>query len=445
VFSNLSQKLLSVFDSLRKRGVLTEEILDATMREIRISLLEADVAISVVKTFISNLREKLVGQKAIKSTTPEQTIVKAVYDEIVQLLGEESDSLAIVQKKALLVVGLQGTGKTTTVAKLAKYLKEKCGKKILTVSLDTYRPAAIDQLQKLSKNHGIDFFDDIILEKDTPISIAQKASKLHKEYSMIIYDTAGRLHVDTKMMQEIVQIKEIVSPDEILLVIDSLMGQDALNTAQSFHNDLNITGLILTRIDGDGRGGSALSAKSITNCQIKFICSGEKINDIESFHPDRIASRILDKGDIVGFVEKALSEEDISDFQGTQSGKNFNLNEMEKYLKQMTKLGGLGGFLKFLPGGGRIQSMLQEAEISGKTLDRQIAIIRSMTKAERQDPKILNASRRRRIASGCAQSVADVNRLIKQFEQVKTMMTKLSNDPGSIKKLSRNLPQNWSK
>ncbi|MDR1476004.1 MAG: signal recognition particle protein [Holosporales bacterium] len=441
MFANLSQKLISVFDSLRKRGVLTEEILDTTIREIRISLLEADVALSVTKTFTANLKERLVGQKAIKSTTPEQTIVKAVYDEIVNLLGDSSDSLAVAHKKSILVAGLQGTGKTTTTAKLANLLKMKFGKNVLTVSLDTYRPAAIDQLQKLSQKNGIDFFDDLDLEKDTPISIAKKVSNSQnkKKYDTIIYDTAGRLHIDAEMMNEIGQIKKIVEPDEILLVIDSMMGQDAVNTARAFHEELAVTGLILTRIDGDSRGGAALSAKFVTNCQIKFICTGEKIGDIDVFHPDRIASKILDKGDILSFVEKAMNEETLSEIQDIPTGKNFDLNGMEKYLKQMEKLGGIGGFLKFLPGINKLKEQLQQANISDKTLARQIAIIRSMTKLERKDPKLLNASRRRRIAAGCAQPVSEVNKLLKQFDQIKTMMSKLATNPDIMRKMTGSL------
>ncbi|MDR2598117.1 MAG: signal recognition particle protein, partial [Holosporales bacterium] len=270
---------------------------------------------------------------------------------------------------------------------------------------------------------------------DTPVSIAKKASKLSSKYDVTIYDTAGRLHVDTEMMNEVKQINGIVEPDEILLVIDSMMGQDAINTAKTFHEELNLSGLILTRVDGDSRGGAALSAKYVTNCQIKFICTGEKIDDIDVFHPDRIASRILDKGDVLSFVEKAMNEETLSEIQDIPTGKKFDLNGMEKYLKQMEKLGGLGGFLKFLPGINKIKEQLQQANISDKMLARQIAIIRSMTKLERRDPKILNASRRRRIAAGCAQPVSEVNRLIKQFDQIKMMMSKLSNNPGIMQKM----------
>ncbi|MDR1034677.1 MAG: signal recognition particle protein [Holosporales bacterium] len=435
MFANLSQKLISVFDSLRRRGVLTEEIVDNAIREIRVSLLEADVALSVTKAFTENLRNRLIGQQAIKSTTPEQTIVKAVYDEIVSLLGDSSDTQVFSKRKSILIVGLQGTGKTTTTSKLANLLKVRFRKSILTVSLDTYRPAAIEQLQKLSQKCGLDFFEDIDSDKDTPVSIAKKAFNLRNKYDAIIYDTAGRLHIDEEMMDEIVQIKQIVNPDEILLVIDSMMGQDAINTAKTFHKELSLTGLILTRVDGDSRGGAALSAKFVTNCQIKFMCTGEKVGDIDIFYPDRIASRILDKGDVLSFVEKAMNDETLSEIQDVPTGKKFDLNGMEKYLKQMEKLGGISGFLEFLPGIKRVKEQLQQANISDKMISRQIAIIRSMTKLERKDPKILNSSRRRRIAAGCAQSISEVNKLLKQFDQIKSVMSKLSGNPGLMQKM----------
>lgn len=433
MFSNLSKKLVSIMDSIRKRGVLTEEIIDSTIREIRVSLLEADVALSVVKSFSSNLKEKLIGQKVINSVTPEQTIIKVVYDELVNLLGESGDILDFKRRK-IIMVGLQGTGKTTTSAKLANLLKTKFKRKVLLVSLDTYRPAAIEQLKILAKNNEIDFFDDIDSD-DTPTDIAQKAIKIQNEYDVVIYDTAGRLYIDDSMMSEISELKKMISPDETFLVIDSMMGQDAINTAKAFRDSMDLTGLILTRVDGDARGGAALSAKSVTNSQIKYICTGEKVSDIEQFHPDRIASRILDKGDVLSLVEKAMDADIIEDVKNVATGKNFDLNGMEQYLKQLEKIGGIGGFLKFIPGIGKIKEQLKEANITDKSVARQIAIIRSMTKNERKDPKILNASRRRRIAAGCAQEVSDVNRLIKQFEQVKTMMTKFQN-PGMMQSLA---------
>ena len=431
MFANLSQKLVSIFDNIRKRGILTEEIIDSTIREIRVSLLEADVALSVVRSFTCSLKEKLKDQKVIESITPEQTIIKIVYDELVSLLGESGDILDH-KKRSILMVGLQGTGKTTTSAKLANLLKNKFKRKCLLVSLDTYRPAAIEQLQKLASQNGIDFFNDFDIQKDDPISIAKKANIASKNYDVVIYDTAGRLYIDSEMMSEIETIKSITNPDETFLVIDSMMGQDAINTAKTFHDSVNLTGLILTRIDGDARGGAALSAKSVTNCQIKYICTGEKINDIEQFHPDRIASKILDKGDVLSLVEKAMDENVMSEVSDIKIGKDFDLSGMEKYLKQLEKIGGIGGFLKFIPGIGKIKEQLKDANINDKTVAKQIAIIKSMTPLERKDPKILNASRRRRLALGCGQEVSEVNRLIKQFEGVKNMMTKFASNPGMM-------------
>ncbi|MDR0695372.1 MAG: signal recognition particle protein [Holosporales bacterium] len=428
MFASFSKKLLSAIAKVGKRGILTEEVIDETIREIRIALLEADVALSVVKTFVSDIKQKLTGQKVISSITPEQTIIKIVHDELVNLLGSDpaaSDGHQkrneIMRSRVLLMVGLQGTGKTTTTAKLANLLKMKQNRKVLMVSLDTYRPAAIEQLQKLAKANGIDFFDDIEIGKDTPQTIAMKAARV-TGYDTVIYDTAGRLHIDERLMTEVVEIKEIIRPDAILLVVDSMMGQDAVNTAKYFNEAMGLTGLILTRVDGDAKGGAALSVKSVTGCPIKYICVGEKIDDIEQFYPDRIASRILDKGDVMGLIEKAMDIGTMAEVQNVPVGKGFDLNGMEQYLNQLEKIGGISGFLKFIPGIGKIKENLAAANVSEKTIARQLAIIRSMTKHERKAPDILNASRRRRIAAGSGQQVADVNRLVNQFKQVKTMM-----------------------
>lgn len=432
MFANLSQKLTKIIDNLRNRGVLTEEIVDKTIREIRVSLLEADVALSVVKVFSQQLKEKLIGKNVINTTTPEQTIIKAVYDELINILGNPDDAKDYKSGK-ILMLGLQGTGKTTTSAKLANLIQSKSKKNVLLVSLDTYRPAAIDQLRILAKNNNIDFFDNFNSD-DTPISIARKAMDICDKYDVTIFDTAGRLYLDDSMMEEVAELKTIINPEDSYLVIDSMMGQDAVNTAKTFNESLQLTGLILTRVDGDSKGGAALSAKYITNCSIKYICAGEKISDIEIFHPDRIASRILDRGDVLTLVEKAMNSNITDEIKEVQLGKDFDLNGMEKYLRQLEKIGGINGFLKFIPGIRRIKDQLKEANISDKTIARQIAIIRSMTIEERKDPKILNASRRRRIAVGCAQEVSDVNKLIKQFDQVKTMMTKFQN-PGMMQSI----------
>lgn len=432
MFENLSQKLTKIFDSLKNRGILTEEIINTTIREVRVSLLEADVALSVVKSFSQSLKEKLLGKSVINTTTPEQTIIKIVYDELVNILGNPDDVKEYKSGK-ILMLGFQGTGKTTTSAKLANLISTKNKKKVLLVSLDTYRPAAIEQLRILAKNHNIDFFNNFNSD-DNPLSIAQKAMKICDKYDVTIFDTAGRIYLDEFMMQEVFELKSIINPDDSYLVVDSMMGQDAVNTAKIFNESFQLTGLILTRIDGDSKGGAALSVKYITNCPIKYICSGEKISDIEIFHPDRIASRILDRGDVLTLVEKALDSNVTDEIKEVHIGKDFDLNGMEKYLKQLEKIGGISGFLRFIPGMGKIKDQLKEANISDKTIARQIAIIRSMTLEEKKNPKILNASRRRRIAAGCAQEVSEVNKLIKQFDQVKTMMTKFQN-PGMMQSM----------
>ena len=428
MFDGLSKKLSSIIANIKGRGVLTSAIIESTIREIRISLLEADVALSVVKSITTNLKEKLQNQKIIDSITPEQTIIKIVYDELVLLLGHKEIDNNPIEKRngAVLLAGLQGTGKTTTAAKLAFLLKNKWHRKVLLVSTDTARPAAIEQLQKLAQKNNIDFFHDIN-PTDTPISIAKKAHLLQKEYEIIIYDTAGRLHIDSALMQELVEIKNITSPRETILIVDSMMGQDAINTAKAFHENLDLTSLILTRVDGDSKGGAALSAKSITNCQIKYICCGEGINDIEEFHPERIASRILDKGDILTLIENAMDKNIADEVKDIKIGKDFDLAGMEKYLKQIEKIGGMKGILKFMPNAGKIKEKLDEANVSNKTIARQIAIIRSMTPNERANPKILNASRKKRIALGSAHQVSEINTLLKQFEQIKNMMTKFNN------------------
>jgi signal recognition particle subunit SRP54 len=423
MFSGLSQKLLSIFDSIRKRGILTEEVLDKTLQEVKVALIEADVSLIVVKEFIANLKEKLNGQKVTTKLQPDQLIVKAVYDEIVLLLGGEQPDCDLNRKKSILMSGLQGSGKTTTAAKLAYLLKTKFKRGILLVSLDTYRPAAIEQLQKLATQNGISFFDDIDVSVDTPVSIARKASQLCHSYDSIIYDTAGRTQIDKEMMHELSEVKKVVNTDETLLVIDSMLGQDSVNVARAFNEEIGVDGLVLTRVDGDSRGGSALSAKFVTNCQIKYMCTGETINDISVFYPDRIASRILDKGDILGLVEKAMDDGAEIDIQNVQ---DFNLESMSVYLKQVEKIGGLGGILKFIPGMGKLKELAGNIKHSEKMISKQRAIIQSMTVGERRDPNILNASRRRRIAAGCGQAVSDVNVLIKQFEQMKIMMKKMN-------------------
>lgn len=423
MFSNLSGKLVSIISKIGKRGILTEGIVNSTIEEISETLLESDVALSVVKDFSAKLKAKLIGQKVMNSITPEQTVVKAVHDELTALLGN-SDKTSNFRRGKIFVLGLQGTGKTTTSAKLANIFKIKLNRKVLLVSLDTYRPAAIAQLRILAQNNSIDFFDDFLLT-DTPLDIAKKSLEIQNRYDVTIYDTAGRSHIDEHMMDEITLLKKLIEPNESLLVVDSMMGQGSVNTAKSFNDAVQLTGLIMTRTDGDAKGGAILSAKYVTNCQIKYLCTGEKISDIEEFYPERIASRILDQGDLLSLIEKTRAVEWSS--LEKRVGKKFDLNSMEEYLLQLSKIGGLSGMLKFMPGMQKIKARLQNPVFSDKILQRQIAIIRSMTKEERCDPSILNASRRRRIASGCAMEVMEVNSLVKNFERLRHVMTKQLN------------------
>jgi signal recognition particle subunit SRP54 len=430
MFSSLSQKLLSIFDSVRNRGILTDATLEKTLQEVKIALIDADVSLVVVKEFIANLKDKLSGQKVTTKISPDKFIIKAVNDEIVSLLGGEQVDCDLSGKKSILMCGLQGAGKTTTSAKLAYLLKTKFKKDVLLVSLDTYRPAAIEQLQKLASQNGLQFFDDLCISTDNPVSIAVRAANLRNRFDSIIYDTAGRTQIDKEMMLELSEIKNATCTDEAILVIDSMLGQDSVNVARSFNDEIGLNGLILTRVDGDPRGGSALSAKFITNCQIKYMCTGEAINDISAFHPDRIASRILDKGDILGLIEKTSDEDIAIDMPNAQ---DFDLDKMFAYFKQVEKIGGLGGLLKFIPGMGKLKEMAGSIKHNEKLITRQKAIIQSMNVRERKDPSILNASRRRRIATGCGQTVSDVNVLIKQFEQMKIMMKKMNNKNAAIK------------
>jgi signal recognition particle subunit SRP54 len=426
VFSELSKKLASVFGGLRSRGILTPEVIDNVIRGIRVSMLDADVALPVVREVTNLLREKLNGQEVIKSTSPEQTINKHLYDEIVRLLGIHDPGEG-VKNGTMLMCGLQGSGKTTTSAKLANLFAKKHSKSTLLVSLDTTRAAAVDQLRMLASANNLCFFDDF-KEADGPITIAKKAMKVSSKFDITIFDTAGRMYVNDSLMEELIAVRDVVKPRETFLVIDSMMGQDALKSAISFNDNVNLTGLIMTRIDGDNRGGACLSARSVTNCQIRYICTGEKVNDIEAFLPERVASRILGNGDIVSFVEKMAEQNANIEISNS---KDFDMDGMEKHLQQIRKMGGISGFLKYIPGLGKIKEKLSDANIDERIIDRQVAIIKSMTKKERRNPTILNASRRRRIAAGAGMQVSDVNRLIKQYDTLKEMMKKMEKASGS--------------
>jgi signal recognition particle subunit SRP54 len=430
MFQSLSKRLTGVLDKLRGRGALTEADVTAALREVRIALLEADVALPVVKQFIEGVREKAIGQDVIKSVTPGQMVVKIVHDHLVSMLGETTEdiNLAASPPAVVLMVGLQGSGKTTSTGKVAKYLKEKLGKKVLMASLDVYRPAAQLQLETLGKQLSVETLP--IVSGEMPLHITERALKAAKEQGMdvLLLDTAGRLHIDQELMAEIVAVRHLSKPIETFLVADAMTGQDAVTIAREFNEQVGVTGIILTRLDGDARGGAALSMRSVTGCPIKFLGVGEKLDQLEPFHPDRIAGRILDMGDIVGLVERAaeLVDQAEADRLALKIQKGlFDLNDMEKQLESMLKMGGLGGIMTLLPGVGKVKDKMDEMGIDDSLLKRQIAIIRSMTKKERRDPKILNGSRRKRIAAGSGTQVYEVNRLLKQFEQMRDMMKRL--------------------
>lgn len=428
-FESLSERLQESLKKMRGQATLTEENMDEMLREIRLALLEADVNFQVVKEFIANTKQKALGQDVLGSLKPGQVVVKIVHDELVDLLGTEVSEIDFSKKPTvIMMVGLQGSGKTTTSGKIAKLLTKKYSKKPLLVAADIYRPAAVDQLKTLGQQLDVPVF-----EKGTDVSaeeIVREALEFGRNAGndVIIIDTAGRLHIDEPLMQELQNIKDIANPSEILLVVDALTGQDIVNVASSFNEHLSITGAVLTKLDGDSRGGGALSVRHITHVPIKFIGTGEKLDAIDLFYPDRMADRILGMGDVVSLVEKVQDvydeKETMKTFNRMQQG-TFGLDDMLEQMHQMRKLGPLSGILKMIPGMPKIPQINDED--TEKKLKETEAIIYSMTKEERRDPSILNAKRKERIAKGCGRSVADVNKLIKQFEQSKLMMKQLGN------------------
>lgn len=430
MFQSLSTKLTGIFDKLRGRGALTEADVTAVLREIRIALLEADVALPVVKQFIEGVREKAIGQEVIRSISPGQMVVKIVNDHLIEVLGgtAEALNLSMVPPAVVLMVGLQGSGKTTSTGKLAKYIVEKNNKKVMMASLDVYRPAAREQLATLGEQLSISTLP--IVDQEKPLEITQRALKTAREQGIdvLLLDTAGRLHIDDELMTEVQDVKALSNPIETFLVADAMTGQDAVTIAREFNEKVGVTGIILTRLDGDARGGAALSMRSVTGCPIKFMGIGEKLHQLEVFHPERIAGRILGMGDIVSLVEKAatvVDEEEAGKIvEKIQQGK-FNLNDMKKQLESMIKMGGFGGVMNMLPGAAKIQKKLDALGVDDRDIKRQIAMIQSMTKGERRDPNILNGSRRRRIATGAGVNVADLNRLIKQYETMKVAMKRM--------------------
>ncbi|MAU40913.1 MAG: signal recognition particle protein [Kordiimonas sp.] len=430
MFDSLSNKLGDIFDQLKRRGSLNEADVNTAMREVRVALLEADVALPVVKDFIEKVKSRAVGQDVLRSVTPGQMVIKIVNDQLVEMLGGDSQDidLAAVAPVPVLMVGLQGSGKTTSTAKIAKRLQEKERKKVLMASLDTRRPAAQEQLQILGEQAGIATLP--IVAGQMPVDIAKRAMTAAKlqGYDVVMLDTAGRLHVDQALMAEIIAVRDVAKPHETLLVADSLTGQDAVNVAQQFNEQVGITGVVLTRMDGDGRGGAALSMRAVTGKPIKLAGMGEKLDQIEAFHPERVASRILGMGDVVSLVEKAaesIEQEDAEKLVKKLQKGQFDFDDLLSQLQQMKKLGGMSGVLGMLPGLGKMQKQLAQANIDESLLKRQEAIIRSMTTKERKMPKLMNASRKKRIAAGSGCTIQDVNRLLKQHKQMATMMKKM--------------------
>ena len=447
MFENLSDRLNGIVNNLRGRGRLSEENIQEALSDVRIALLEADVALPVVKEFTQSIKEKAVGQDVITGINPGQAFIKIVHDELVQLLGNENDSLNLKTQSpaVILMAGLQGSGKTTSVAKLAKLLKERENKSVMVTSADIYRPAAIDQLKTLAAEVNVSFYPSDTSQ--SPIKIAQEALNAAKkaQSDVVIIDTAGRLHIDNQMMDEIQAIHAAVNPIETLFVVDSMTGQDAANTAKAFNDHLALTGVILTKTDGDARGGAALSIRQITGKPIKFLGTGEKIEALEPFYPDRLASRILGMGDVLSLVEEAERKLDEKDQKRSEKlakklkkGLGFDLEDFRDQLLQMNKLGGLSGLLDKMPGIGMIPKAAKE-QMSNMSFGPWIAIINSMTFRERRFPHIIKGSHKRRIAQGSGTEIQEVNKLLKQFTKMQKMSKKIAK-PGAMKKMMRNMP-----
>ena len=429
MFESLTDKLTAVLNKITSRGVLSEDDINATMREIRIALLEADVALPVVKEFIAHVKEQALGEKVVRSIRPGQMVVKIVHDELLKLLGEGDTSLNFkaVPPVSILMLGLQGSGKTTTSAKLGKRLAKQ-GKKVLLASLDVYRPAAQEQLAQLARQIG--GFSLPIVKGEKPSAITRRALDYAKKggFDVIILDSAGRLHIDNQLMEEVIEVKKIANPTEVLLVADAMIGQDACNVAKEFQERVGVTGLVLTRIDGSSRAGAALSMKMVAGVPIKFLGTGEKVDEFEEFHADRLAGRILGQGDVVSLVEKAMENVDRAETEklAAQMMKGrFDLNMMLSQLKQVQKLGSLGGIIGMIPGLSKFKNQIEAAGVGDNLIKKQEAIILSMTKEERSNPDIIKASRKKRIAAGSGVEVHEVNKLLKSYEQMSTMMKKM--------------------
>jgi len=439
MFENLTNKFEEIFSSLKKAPSLDEKQVDEGLRNIRQALLEADVSLSVAKEFVNNVKPKALGQEIIRSTSPGQMVVKIVHDELVKLLGESNSEINLnaVPPVPIMLVGLQGSGKTTTTAKLAKFLEKNKKKKIMMVSLDVYRPAAQEQLRKLGEQNNILTLPAI--KDQLPADICRRAlsAATLNGADVLLFDTAGRTQIDLQMMSEIKEIENIIKPSEVILVADSLTGQVAAEVAKEFKNTVNVSGIILTRADGDGRGGAAVSMKFVSQVPIKFLGVGEKVENFEVFHPDRIANRILGMGDIVSLVEKAaedLGEENIKKAEENLKKGSFSMQDYLTQLRQMKKMGGVEGLMSFMPGVSKIKSQMDKAGVDEKIITENEAIILSMTKKERENPKIIDGSRRKRIANGSGTDVAAINKLLKQFKMMSEMMKKMSK--GNLKGMS---------
>ncbi len=434
MFESLSDRLSGALEKLTGKGALTEADVTTALREVRVALLEADVSLPVARKFVKDIQEKATGQAVLKSVTPGQMVVKIVHDEMVRMLAGEGDGEAGARLRidsppaTILMVGLQGSGKTTTTAKLARRLSTREGKRVLMASLDTRRPAAMEQLATLGQQTGIDTLP--IVQGQDAVAIAKRARQQATlaGYDVVMLDTAGRLSIDDELMDEVAAVRDQAKPNETLLVVDGLTGQDAVNTAENFDGRIGITGVVLTRMDGDGRGGAALSMRAVTGKPIKFVGTGEKMDALEEFHAERVAGRILGMGDIVSLVEKA--QEQIEQAEAERMMKRFqkgrfDMNDLRTQLEQMQKMGGMEGMMQMLPGMGKLAKQMGEAGVDDRMLRRQVAIIQSMTKEERRKPEILKASRKERIAKGSGLEVQDVNRLLKMHRQMADMMKKV--------------------
>jgi signal recognition particle subunit SRP54 len=442
MFDNLTERLGKVLNNLRGQGRLSEENIKETLREVRMALLEADVALPVVREFVEQVKQQAMGEEVMKSLTPGQTLIKVVNDELIKVMGEANEGLDLAAQPpaVILMAGLQGSGKTTSVAKLSRWLKQQGKKKIAVVSCDVYRPAAIDQLQTLAGEVDAQFIPSS--GDENPLDIARRAlGEAKRQFAeVLIVDTAGRLHVDAQMMEEIKQLHQTIDPVETLFVVDSMTGQDAANTAKAFNDALPLTGVILTKADGDARGGAALSIRHITGKPIKFIGMGEKTDALEAFHPERIASRILGMGDVLSLVEEVTRKVDQNKAaklaKKLQKGKGFDLEDFKEQMLQMANMGGIGSLIDKLPGMGNLPDHVKN-QVNDKEIGRLIAIINSMTPHERAFPAVIKGSRKRRIANGSGTQVQDVNKLLKQFTQMQKMMKKMKG--GGMKKMMRGM------